>query len=77
MAWLIKSKVFLMNKTAAILYKREGYDTFESRLLGLQAAGEGFLKALVQYGTFDLLYCFVIYLAKENSLNFAIAFNFG
>jgi len=47
-----------MNNTAAIFYKRDGYDTSGVRLLGRQAAGEGFLKALVQHGTADSLYCY-------------------
>ncbi|BAZ47999.1 hypothetical protein NIES4103_06040 [Nostoc sp. NIES-4103] len=47
-----------MNNTAAILYKRDGYDTSGKRLLGRQAAGEGFLKAFVQHGTADFLYCY-------------------
>ncbi|RCJ17774.1 glycosyl transferase [Nostoc minutum NIES-26] len=47
-----------MNNTAAILYKRDGYDTSGKRLLGRQAAGEGFLRALVQHGTADYLYCY-------------------
>ncbi|BAY10725.1 glycosyltransferase family 4 protein [Calothrix sp. NIES-2098] len=47
-----------MNNTAAIFYKRDGYDTSGKRLLGRQAAGEGFLKALVQHGTADSLYCY-------------------
>ncbi|HEY9653382.1 MAG TPA: glycosyltransferase family 4 protein, partial [Coleofasciculaceae cyanobacterium] len=44
-------------KTAAILYQRDGYDTRGQRLMGRQAAGEGFLKALARYGTADSLYC--------------------
>ncbi|MBD2199652.1 MULTISPECIES: glycosyltransferase family 4 protein [Calothrix] len=47
-----------MNNTAAIFYKKDGYDTSGNRLLGRQAAGEGFLKALVQHGTADFLYCY-------------------
>jgi glycosyltransferase involved in cell wall biosynthesis len=47
-----------MGKTAAILYQREGYDTRSQRLMGRQAAGEGFLKALARYGTAESLYCF-------------------
>lgn len=47
-----------MNNTAAIVYKKDGYDTSGKRLLGRQAAGEGFLKALVQHGTADFLYCY-------------------
>ncbi|BAY24846.1 hypothetical protein NIES2100_46430 [Calothrix sp. NIES-2100] len=47
-----------MNNTAAIFYKKDGYDTSGTRLLGRQAAGEGFLKALVQHGKADSLYCY-------------------
>jgi alpha-maltose-1-phosphate synthase len=47
-----------MGTTAAILYKRDGYDTQRQRLLGRQAAGAGFLKGLVQYGTADSLFCY-------------------
>ncbi len=45
-------------KTAAILYQRDGYDTKSKRLMGRQAAGEGFLKALARYSTGEKLYCF-------------------
>lgn len=45
-------------KTAAILYQREGYDTRVQRLMGRQAAGEGFLKALARHGKAESLYCF-------------------
>jgi starch synthase len=47
-----------MKNTAAILYKKDGYDTSGKRLLGRQSAGEGFLKALVQYGTGESIYCY-------------------
>lgn len=46
-----------MDTTAAVLYNKDGYDTGGQRLLGRHAAGEGFLKSLVQYGTADSLYC--------------------
>ncbi|MBE9164070.1 MULTISPECIES: glycosyltransferase family 4 protein [Microcoleaceae] len=46
-----------MDTTAAVLYNKEGYDTTGKRLLGRHAAGEGFLKSLVQHGTADSLYC--------------------
>ncbi|HEY9637185.1 MAG TPA: glycosyltransferase family 4 protein [Coleofasciculaceae cyanobacterium] len=46
-----------MGKTAAILYQRETYDTRGQRLMGRQAASEGFLKALARYGTAEYLYC--------------------
>jgi starch synthase len=44
--------------TAAILYQKEGYDTQGQRLMGRQAAGEGFLKAMTRYGTAAHLYCY-------------------
>jgi glycosyltransferase involved in cell wall biosynthesis len=47
-----------MHNTAAIFYKKDGYDTSGNRLLGRQAAGEGFLKALVEHGEADSLYCY-------------------
>ena len=47
-----------MGTTAAILYKKDGYNTSDRRLVGRQSAGEGFLKGLVQYGTADELYCY-------------------
>ncbi|MGB3557786.1 MAG: glycosyltransferase [Geitlerinemataceae cyanobacterium] len=43
--------------TAAIYYTPDGYETGGQRLLGRQAAGEGFLKGLVRYGTAEGLYC--------------------
>jgi len=45
-------------KTAAIFYQQEGYDTSGKRLMGRQAAGEGFLKAFARFGTARNLYCF-------------------
>jgi starch synthase len=48
----------IMNITSAIFYKRDGYDTQDKRLLGRQSAGEGFLKALIQYGKADSIYCY-------------------
>lgn len=47
-----------MTNTAAIFYKADGFETRGKRLLGRQAAGEGFLKALVQYGTAESLFCY-------------------
>jgi hypothetical protein len=44
-------------KTAAILYQPEGFDTQGQRLMGRQAAGEGFLKALARHGKAESLYC--------------------
>lgn len=46
-----------MGTTAAIYYTPDGYNTGGQRLLGRQAAGEGFLKGLVRYGTAERLYC--------------------
>ncbi len=41
----------------AVLYRRDGYDTSHARLLGRQAAGEGFLRALVRYGRVNPIVC--------------------
>lgn len=46
-----------MSKTAAVYYEKDAYGTGGSRLLGRQAAGEGFLKGLVKYGEADSLFC--------------------
>jgi glycosyltransferase involved in cell wall biosynthesis len=43
---------------AAILYRPEGYETSGPRLMGRQAAGEGFLKGFVQHADVDRLYCY-------------------
>lgn len=40
---------------AALLYAPDGYDTSRPRLMGRQAAGEGFLAALVRHAGFDRL----------------------
>ena len=47
-----------MKMTAAVFYKRDSYNTQEKRLLGRQSAGEGFLKAFVQYSQADSIYCY-------------------
>lgn len=47
-----------MGKTAAVHYIRDAYDTSGKKLLGRQAAGEGFLRGLVEYGTAERLYCY-------------------
>jgi glycosyltransferase involved in cell wall biosynthesis len=47
-----------MPQTAAIYYVPDGFDTSGQRLLGRQAAGEGFLKGLIQHGTSAKLYCY-------------------
>lgn len=41
--------------TAALLYALEGYDTSRPKLMGRHAAGEGFLRALVQHSGFSRL----------------------
>lgn len=48
----------VMSSTAAVFYKRDGYDTQSQRLMGRQAAGAGMLKGLVKYGRADCLYCY-------------------
>jgi glycosyltransferase involved in cell wall biosynthesis len=45
-------------KTAALYFRKDGFDTGGKRLLGRQAAGEGFLKALVRYGRSQDLFCY-------------------
>ncbi|MDD1418926.1 glycosyltransferase family 4 protein [Dolichospermum sp. ST_sed1] len=47
-----------MVNNAAIFYIQDGYNTSGQRLLGRQAAGEGFLKAFVQNSSNDSLYCY-------------------
>jgi glycosyltransferase involved in cell wall biosynthesis len=47
-----------MTQTAAIYYVPDGFDTSGQRLLGRQAAGEGFLKGLVQHGASTRLFCY-------------------
>jgi starch synthase len=47
-----------MSQTAAIIYIPDAYQTQGKQLLGRQAAGEGFLKGFVQYGTAERLYCY-------------------
>src|SRR5579883_1201849 len=47
-----------MSATAAVFYLKDGYHTGGQALYGRQAASEGFLKALVQYGTSQSLYCY-------------------
>lgn len=42
---------------AVIFYHPDGYDTARPRLMGRQAAGEGFLRAFVRHGGVDRLYC--------------------
>jgi alpha-maltose-1-phosphate synthase len=45
-------------QTAAIFYQTEGFDTRGQRLMGRQAAGEGFLKAIASYSSAPSLYCY-------------------
>jgi starch synthase len=47
-----------MGANAAILYRPEGFETTGPRLMGRQAAGEGFLKGFVQHADVDKLYCY-------------------
>lgn len=47
-----------MVKTAALYFRKDGFDTSGKRLLGRQAAGEGFLKALARHGRSEDLYCY-------------------
>lgn len=44
--------------SVAVFYKGDAFDTSGRRLVGRQAAGEGFLKGLVQHGTAEPLYCY-------------------
>jgi alpha-maltose-1-phosphate synthase len=44
--------------TAALFYRRDAFDTGGKRLLGRQAAGEGFLRALVRHGRSEDVYCY-------------------
>src|SRR4051812_41567420 len=43
---------------AAILYRPEGFETTGPRLMGRQAAGEGFLKGFVQHADVERLFCY-------------------
>ena len=47
-----------MKTGPAVYYRKEGYDTAGQRLLGRQAAGEGFLRGLARYGRGQPLYCY-------------------
>ncbi|MGF1641909.1 MAG: glycosyltransferase family 4 protein [Rhodospirillales bacterium] len=42
---------------AAILYHPEGFDTSQPKLMGRQAAGEGFLQAFARHVDADTLFC--------------------
>jgi glycosyltransferase involved in cell wall biosynthesis len=43
---------------AAILYRPEGFTTSGTKLMGRQAAGEGFLRGLVRHADVERLYCY-------------------
>lgn len=47
-----------MKPNAAIYYRPEGYQTNRPRLMGRNAAGEGFLNALFRHAEVDRLYCY-------------------
>lgn len=47
-----------MQATAAISYTAESFDTGTERLMGRQAAGEGFLEAMALHASDAPLYCF-------------------
>lgn len=47
-----------MAPTAALYFRKDAFDTTGKRLLGRQAAGEGFLKALLRHGQSEELYCY-------------------
>ena len=58
--------------TAALFFRKDGFDTSGKRLLGRQAAGEGFLRALVRHGRSDDVYCYTPSKADfQEFLNFA------
>ena len=46
-----------MNTTAAIYFEEDAYGTGGKRLLGRQAAGEGFLRGFVRFGRVESLFC--------------------
>jgi alpha-maltose-1-phosphate synthase len=47
-----------MQKSLAIFYESDGYTTSGKRLMGRQAAGEGFLQGIVKYSDLEKLYCY-------------------
>ena len=49
-----------MEKTAAVYYKSEGYDTSGRRLMGRHSAGEGFLKGLASSSGARKLFCYAL-----------------
>jgi starch synthase len=44
----------------AIYYRSDGFDTSQDKLIGRQAAGESFLKALSQHSPFERLTCYAL-----------------
>ncbi|WP_395019297.1 glycosyltransferase family 4 protein [Dongia sp.] len=57
---------------AAILYRPEGFETSGPRLMGRQAAGEGFLKGFVQHADVDNLYCYAPRREQADHFNAAV-----
>jgi len=47
-----------MKANAAIYYRPEGYETKQPRLMGRNAAGEGFLNGLFHHADVEKLYCY-------------------
>jgi glycosyltransferase involved in cell wall biosynthesis len=45
------------DRNAALYYHPDGFDTARERLMGRQAAGEGFLRGFVRHGGQEELYC--------------------
>ena len=60
---------------AAILYRPEGYTTGGTRLMGRQAAGEGFLKGFVRHAEVDRLYCYTPRRTEAEHFNAAVKAN--
>lgn len=60
---------------AAILYRPEGFETTGPRLMGRQAAGEGFLKGFVQHAEVDRLYCYAPRREQAEHFNAAVKGN--
>lgn len=60
---------------AAILYRPEGFETTGPRLMGRQAAGEGFLKGFVQHADVDRLFCYAPRREQAEHFNAAVKGN--
>jgi alpha-maltose-1-phosphate synthase len=60
---------------AAILYRPEGFETTGPRLMGRQAAGEGFLKGFVQHADVERLYCYAPRREQAEHFNTAVKGN--